>query len=124
MEDEITSPSNNDLSSSQSDSTYRPSSDISNCENESQRSAGDRNEPSVSRGISCLLEVICLEHKRSDDYQFSVELDIKALLIPICGAFSRTTPDISIRVEVNDQILHIFDIEACVLHLLCMTANK
>ena len=87
VEDEMTSPLNNDLSSSQSDSTYRPSSDISNCENESQRSSGDRNEPSVSRAISCLLEVTCLEPKRSDGYQFSVELDSKALLIPICGAF-------------------------------------
>ncbi|MCJ1242258.1 hypothetical protein MMC14_010265, partial [Varicellaria rhodocarpa] len=109
----ILPPNNEEVPSSQTDSTFHPSSEMNSCETGSQRSAGDRNESSVSNIYFDLLKVICRVHKRSNGYQFEAGLDTDTLSIPIRGDFPRTTPDIILRLEKSGKKLHIFDIEAC-----------
>ncbi|KAF4628428.1 hypothetical protein G7Y89_g9728 [Cudoniella acicularis] len=98
------------LTSSQTDSTYKTESQ--DLESDSGVSDGDRAETIVTTIIGNLLTRICKEHKDLDGWIFETNYDPDTLLIPICGDFPKTTPDLVLRVQIAGKAYHNLDVEA------------
>jgi len=103
-----------ELTSSQTDSTIQSAGHASSVSDD-ERSEGDRPEIDVTILIRSLLKRICEAHGNRNGYSFSVGNDVETLVIPICGDFPKTIPDMIIRMHLGKKIYSIVDYEVCIL---------
>jgi hypothetical protein len=73
--------------------------------------------------IRSLLNRICEEHGNYHGYRFFVDDRVETLVIPICGDFPSTKPDLLIRMEQGKRIYSIVDYEVCVLYILVLVTS-
>lgn len=101
---------NTEISSSQTDSSYRDSERASS-KSDDERSEGDRPETTVTMLIYDLLKRICETHGHCNGYSFSVGHDVETFVIPICGAFPKSVPDLIVRMHQGKKTYSILDYE-------------
>jgi hypothetical protein len=103
-----------ELSSSQTDSTFRSPERASSISDDG-RSEGDRPEIDVTILIRSLLKRICEAHGNCNGYRFSVSNDVETLVVPICGDFPKSIPDMIVRMHRGKKTYSIVDYEVCIL---------
>lgn len=109
-------PHNTEISSSQTDSTFRVS-ERANSISDDERSEGNRPESDVTMLIRSLLKRICKVHGNCNGYSFSVSSDVETLVIPICGDFPRSVPGLIVRMHQGKKTYSILDYEVCPMSL-------
>ena len=95
--------------SSQTDSTFLSSEQSAS--DPDDLSDGDRAETGVVDLLQSMMNRICKAHGDSSGYSFSVETDVETLVIPICGSFPKTKPDLLIRMHRGRKSYSIVDLE-------------
>ncbi|KAF4630897.1 hypothetical protein G7Y89_g7232 [Cudoniella acicularis] len=101
-----------ELPSSQTDSTFPGSEHDSSSQSEDeQHSQGDRPEINVTILIRILLNQICKVHGSCNGYRFSVTNDVETLVIPTCGDFPRSIPDMLVLMHYGERTYSIVDYE-------------
>ena len=112
-----------ELSSSQTDSTFR-SSELASSISDDEQSDGDRPESDVVTLIRSLVKRICEAHGGCHGYSFSVSNDVETLAIPICGDFPTSKPDLLIRMKKGRKTYSIVDYEVCILYTLILVSSS
>jgi hypothetical protein len=102
------------FTSSQTDSTIQSAEHASSVSDD-EESEGDRPETEVTALIRSLLNRICEAHGNRNGYSFSVDNDVQTLVIPICGDFPKTIPDMIVRMHQGKKTYSIVDYEVCIL---------
>jgi len=112
-----------EFSSSPTTSTFR-SSERSSSVSDDERSEGDRPEIDGTILIRNLIKRICDAHGDCHGYSFTVDNDVETLVIPICGGFPKSIPDLIVEMHKGTRTYSIVDDEVCILYILVLVSSS
>jgi hypothetical protein len=112
-----------EFSSSPTASTFR-SSERSSSISDDKRSEGDRPEVDRTILIRNLIKRICDAHGDCHGYSFTVDHDVETLVVPICGDFPKSIPDLIVEMHKGRRTYSIVDYEVCILYILVLVSSS
>jgi hypothetical protein len=112
-----------EFSSSPTASTFR-SSERSSSVSDDERLEGDHPEIDGTILIRNLIKRICEAHGDCHGYGFKVGYDVETLVIPICGDFPKSIPDLIVKMHKGRREYSIVDYEVCILYILILVSSS